>query len=156
MPSPYDQTLMNLASALPQVARAYRAAVDKVAAEYGLSQASGLPVLIMGRMGEGVRCGVLADRLGIEASTLVRVTDQLIESGLVERRDDEQDRRAKTLHLTAEGASRASKMEQALIPFRRHLFADIAEEDVHACLRVLDGLSAAIIANSHASGSKAA
>jgi MarR family transcriptional regulator for hemolysin len=156
MPSPYDQTLMNLASALPQVARAYRSAVDKVAAEYGLSQASGLPVLIMGRMGEGVRCGVLADRLGIEASTLVRVTDQLIESGLVERRDDEQDRRAKTLHLTAEGASRASKMEQALIPFRRHLFADIAEEDVHACLRVLNGLAAAIIANSHASGSKAA
>lgn len=156
MPSPYDQTLMTLASALPQVARAYRAAVDKVAAEYGLSQASGLPVLIMGRMGEGVRCGVLADRLGIEASTLVRVTDQLIESGLVERRDDEQDRRAKTLHLTAEGASRASKMEQALIPFRRRLFADIAEEDVHACLRVLNGLTAAIIANSHASGSKAA
>lgn len=156
MPTPYDQTLITLASALPQVARAYRSAVDKVAAEYGLSQATGLPVLMIGRLGDGVRPGVLADHLGIEASTLVRVTDQLIESGLVERRDDALDRRAKTLHLTEEGACRAKKMEQALVPFRRHLFADIAEEDVHACLRVFNGLTAAIIANNHASVHKAA
>jgi MarR family transcriptional regulator for hemolysin len=153
----YDQTLITLAAALPQVTRAYRAAVDKVAAEFGLSQATGLPVLIMGRMGgEGVRCGVLADRLGVEASTLVRVTDHLIESGLVERREDEQDRRAKTLHLTPEGASRAQKMEQALLPFRRKLFANIAENDVYACLRVLDGLAAAITDLNHAEGRKAA
>jgi MarR family transcriptional regulator for hemolysin len=152
----YDQTLMTLASALPQVARAYRAAVDKVAAEYGLSQATGLPVLIMGRLGEGVRCGVLADRLGVEASSLVRVTDLLLESGLVERREDEHDRRAKTLHLTPEGASRAQKMEKALLPFRRKLFANIAENDVYACLRVLDGLAAAIAETDHAPGRKAA
>lgn len=156
MPSPYDQTLMTLASALPQVARAYRSAVDKVAAEYGLSQATGLPVLFLSRMGDGVRPGTLADRLGIEASTLVRVTDQLIESGLVERRDDVLDRRAKTLHLTAEGVCRARKMEQALIPFRRQLFAGIAEEDVHACLRVFNRLNAAIFATNNACGRKAA
>jgi MarR family transcriptional regulator for hemolysin len=152
----YDQKLMTLGSTLPQVTRAYRAAVDKVAAEYGLSQATGLPVLIMGRMGEGVRCGVLADRLGVEASTLVRVTDHLIESGLVERREDEQDRRAKTLHLTPEGASRAQKMEEALLPFRRKMFANIAENDVYACLRVFEGLTAAIAEFNQASGRKAA
>ncbi|GAB3459099.1 MarR family winged helix-turn-helix transcriptional regulator [Massilia terrae] len=143
MPS-YDQTLMTLVSMLPQVGRAYRAAVDKVTSEYGLSQATGLPVLIMGRLGEGVRCGVLADTLGVEPSSLVRVTDHLIEIGLVERREDAIDRRAKTLHLTAEGARRAAGMEEALIPFRRKLFADIAEDDVHACMRVLTGLTAAI------------
>jgi MarR family transcriptional regulator for hemolysin len=156
MPTPYDQTLMTLASSLPQVARSYRAAVDKVAAEFGLSQATGLPVLFMGRMGGGVRCGVLAERLGVEASSLVRVIDHLVETGLVERRGDEIDRRAKTVHLTAEGASRAGKMEQALVPFRRQLFADIAEEDIHACLRVFNGLTAAIAAHNHASGRKAA
>jgi MarR family transcriptional regulator for hemolysin len=152
----YDQTLMTLATSLAHVARTYRAAVDKVAAEYGLSQATGLPVLFMGRLGEGVRSGVLADRLGVEPSSLVRVVDHLIESGLVVRHEDAQDRRAKTLRLTDEGMARAAGMEQALVPFRRHLFADIAEADVHACLRVLDGLNAAIVANNRASGSKAA
>lgn len=155
MPTPYDQTLMTLATSLGQVARAYRAAVDKVAAEYSLSQATGLPVLLMGRIGEGVRCGVLADLLGVEAPSLVRVTDQLVESGLVERREDAHDRRAKTLHLTDEGKRRAAAMEEALVPFRRQLFADVAEDDVYACVRVLQGLSAAISSH-HASGRKAA
>jgi MarR family transcriptional regulator, transcriptional regulator for hemolysin len=152
----YDQTLMTLASMLPQVARAYRAAVDKVAAEYGLSQATGLPVLIMGRLGEAVRCGVLAEQLGVEPSTLVRVTDHLIEVGLVERHDDPHDRRAKTLTLTDEGARRAAGMEEALVPFRRKLFADIAREDVDACLRVLGGLSTAIAAQHGGTGRKQA
>jgi MarR family transcriptional regulator for hemolysin len=98
---------------------------------------------------------VLADTLGIEAPSLVRVTDHLIESGLVERREDAQDRRAKTLHLTEEGKRRAAQMEEALMPFRRKLFSDIAEDDVHACLRVLDGLNAAVAAHNHAPGRKA-
>jgi MarR family transcriptional regulator for hemolysin len=152
----YDQTLMTLASSLASVARTYRAAVDKVAAEYGLSQATGLPVLMLGRAGDGVRCGVLAETLGVEAPSLVRVTDHLIDSGLVERREDIHDRRAKTLHLTDEGKLRAAAMEKALLPFRRKLFANIAENDVYACQRVLDGLAAAIAEANPAVGRKAA
>jgi MarR family transcriptional regulator for hemolysin len=156
MPSSFDQTLMTLASSLGPVSRAYRAAVDKVAAEYGLSQATGLPVLLLGRLGDGVRCGVLAESLGVEAPSLVRVTDHLIESGLVERREDAHDRRAKTLHLTDEGKRRAAKMEEALVPFRRQLFDGIAEADVDACLRVLGQLSGAIAVFNQASGRKQA
>jgi MarR family transcriptional regulator, transcriptional regulator for hemolysin len=152
----YDQTLMTLAASLSSVSRAYRATVDKVAAEYGLSQATGLPVLLMGRLGDGVRCGVLADALGVEASSLVRVIDHLIDSKLVERREDAQDRRAKTLHLTDEGRSRAADMEKALVPFRRKLFAHIDKDDVAACQRVLDGLAAAIAQVNPAPGRKAA
>jgi MarR family transcriptional regulator for hemolysin len=156
MPTTYDQTLMTLASALGPVSRAYRAAVDKVASEYGLSQATGLPVLLLGRLGDGVRCGVLAESLGVEAPSLVRVTDHLIESGLVERREDALDRRAKTLHLTAEGKRRAAKMEEALVPFRRQLFEGIADADIDACLRVLNQLDAAIAVFNQASGRKQA
>jgi MarR family transcriptional regulator, transcriptional regulator for hemolysin len=156
MPTTYDQTLMTLASALGPVSRAYRAAVDKVASEYGLSQATGLPVLLLGRLGDGVRCGVLAESLGVEAPSLVRVTDHLIESGLVERREDAHDRRAKTLHLTAEGKRRAAKMEEALVPFRRRLFDGISEADIDACLRVLHQLDAAVAVFNQASGRKAA
>jgi MarR family transcriptional regulator for hemolysin len=76
-----DQTLSSLTAALTHASRAYRAAADKVASDFGLSQATGLPVLVISRFGEnGVRPGVLAETLSLEASSLVRVVDHLIES----------------------------------------------------------------------------
>jgi len=136
-----DQTLSSLTAALTHASRAYRAAADKVAADYGLSQATGLPVLVISRFGEnGVRPGVLAETLSLEASSLVRVVDQLIESGLLERHEDPHDRRAKILRLTAEGRKTAERMDQALRPFRRKLFGAFDPADVDACLRVLSGL----------------
>jgi MarR family transcriptional regulator for hemolysin len=139
-----DHTLMSLTAALTQASRAYKSVADKVASEYGLSQATGLPVLVIGRLGGPVRPGALADALGLEPSSLVRVVDHLIESGLLERHEDPQDRRAKILQLTAEGKKTATVMEEALIPFRRQLFGSFDRADIEACLRVLTGLNALI------------
>ena len=136
-----DQTLSSLTAALTYASRAYRAAADKVAADFGLSQATGLPVLVISRSGEaGIRPGALAEMLSLEPSSLVRVVDQLIGNGLVARHDDPQDRRAKILQLTEEGRKTAALMDQALTPFRRKLFSGFDPADVEACLRVLSGL----------------
>ncbi|HBF49815.1 MAG TPA: MarR family transcriptional regulator [Massilia sp.] len=143
--NPLDQTLMQLTATLTHASRAYKAMADKVASQYSLSQATALPVLILGRLGQdGVRPGVLADALGLEASSLVRVIDLLIENGLVARHEDPQDRRAKLLQLTADGKTRAAQMEEALIPFRRNLFAEFDQADIDTCLRVLTGLQSKI------------
>jgi MarR family transcriptional regulator for hemolysin len=140
-----DQTLSSLTAALTHASRAYRAAADKVASDFGLSQATGLPVLVISRFGEsGVRPGILAETLSLEASSLVRIVDHLIESGLVARHEDPQDRRAKILRLTGEGLKTAALMDQALTPFRRKLFGAFDPADVEATLRVLSGLPAAI------------
>ena len=140
-----DQTLASLTTALTYASRAYRAAADKVAADFGLSQATGLPVLVISRSGDdGMRPGVLAEMLSLEPSSLVRVVDHLIGSGLLARHDDTQDRRAKILRLTEEGKKTAALMDQALKPFRRQLFGGFEEGDVEACLRVLSGLPGAI------------
>jgi len=140
-----DQTLSSLTAALTHASRAYRAAADKVGAAYGLSQATGLPVLVISRFGEaGVRPGILAETLSLEPSSLVRVVDQLIEARLLERHEDPHDRRARILRLTAEGEKTAQRMDQALTPFRRKLFGDFDPADIEACLRVLAGLPAAI------------
>jgi MarR family transcriptional regulator for hemolysin len=144
MPLP-DQTLSSLTAALTYAARAYRAAADKVAADYGLSQATGLPVLVVSRSGsDGIRPGTLAEMLSLEPSSLVRIVDQLIHSGLLARHEDPQDRRAKILRLTEEGQKTAALMDQALTPFRRKLFGEFPEADVEACLRVLSGLPGVI------------
>ena len=142
-----DQTYIHLATALAQASRAYRAGADKVAASYGLSEATGLPVLLIGRFGEpGVRPGVLADALGLEPSSLVRVIDQLIGANLLQRQDDAHDRRAKILSLTDAGRHVASLMENALLPFRKQVFGAFDPADVEACLRVLAGLPQAVAA----------
>lgn len=139
-----DQTLMQLTMTLTRVSRAYKSAADKMASDFNLSQASAWPVVMIGRLGDGVRPGTLAEALGIEAPSLVRVIDQLVDAGLVERFEDASDRRAKTLHLTAEGRRRAQKIEKALIPFRRALFNEIDEKDIAACKRVFDALGTAL------------
>jgi MarR family transcriptional regulator for hemolysin len=74
----------------------------------------------------------------------VRVIDQVIAAGLVERKEDASDRRAKTLHLTPEGRRHAEQLEKALVSFRRKLFRGVPEDDIDACNRVFEALSQAI------------
>ncbi len=131
---------------LAQVARAYTSAADKLASNFGLSQAAAWPAVMIGRMGgeHGVRPGTVADMLKLEPSSVVRVIDQLIDSGLVERQDDPNDRRAKLLRLTPEGKIRVEQIEKALLPFRRNLLKGVSIADLEACQRVFEALSASI------------
>lgn len=98
-----DQALMHLSMSLAQVSRAYRSVADKVIGDYGLSQATAWPLLMIGRLGEGVRPGAVADSLGLEPSSLVRVLDQLVEAGLRYRKFCQQFESMRThqLHVLA-------------------------------------------------------
>ncbi|MEB3097297.1 MarR family transcriptional regulator [Achromobacter sp. D10] len=140
MNTPTDSQLMATTSALMVLSRAYRGAADKALADYGLSQATAWPVILAGRLGDGVRQGALAEALGVEGPSLVRVLDQLVAAGLMERREDAHDRRAKTLHLTDSGHALRAKVEDVLVDLRRRLFRDVSEADLEACLRVFDCL----------------
>lgn len=104
-----DNRLMAMTANLMVLSRAYRSAADKALADFGLSQATAWPVILTGRLGDGVRQGALAEALGVEGPSLVRVLDQLVAAGLIERREDPQDRRARTLHLTPAGQSCANR-----------------------------------------------
>jgi MarR family transcriptional regulator for hemolysin len=136
----FDQTLMDLTMTLTHAARSYIGATDKMAGAFDLSHATAWPIVMIGRLGDGVRPGTVANALGLEPPSLVRVIEQLVVAKLVERRDDPGDRRAKTLHLTASGRSSAVRLEAALSPFRRQLFANIDAADIAACARVLTQL----------------
>lgn len=141
----FDQVLMGLTIRLAHVARAYKSAADQLTADFGLSHAAAWPMVMIGRMGEGVRPGAVAEQLGLEPPSLVRVIDQLVSAGLVVRRDDPSDRRAKALYLTTTGKTRAAALEAALVPFRAKLFEKIDKADIAACARVLECLDDAIV-----------
>jgi MarR family transcriptional regulator for hemolysin len=137
MTKPTPQALrMSFAIALPPLHRAYRAAADKAVAHVGLSQALAWPVVFLGRLGGDVRPGVLAEALGIEAPSLARSLDQLVDSGLAERREDPNDRRAKILNLTPAGHAARDQIEAALHEMRDRVFDGVSEKDLATCLRV--------------------
>ncbi len=85
---------------------------------------------MLSRQGENVRQGVLAEELGIEGPSLVRLIDLLQTEGLVERREDPTDRRAKTLHLTPAGEAKVERTNRILRRVRASLLKDIGSEEL--------------------------
>lgn len=130
--------------AVLRLARIYRREVNRALAEHGLSDARALPVLHIARAGGGMRQGVLAEELGVEGPSLVRVLDQLCAAGLVERRDDPADGRAKTLHLTDDGAALAVIAEDTVQAVRSRLLVGVSDEDLAATLRTFAAFEAAL------------
>ncbi|WP_313621859.1 MarR family winged helix-turn-helix transcriptional regulator [Achromobacter sp.] len=141
---PTDSQLMATTANLMVLSRAYRGAADKALADYGLSQATAWPVILAGRLGDGVRQGALAEALGVEGPSLVRVLDQLVAAGLMERREDPHDRRARTLHLTEAGHALRAQVEDVLVELRRRIFQGVSESDLEACLRVFESLKVSL------------
>jgi MarR family transcriptional regulator for hemolysin len=132
--------VVKLDAAFSKLQRSYRAAADKAVAHVGLSHALARPLMSIGRLGGGVRHGVVAESLGVESPSLVRSIDHLVQAGLAERREDAADARARTLHLTPAGTQAWEQIEAALDAFRTHVFAGIPEAELAACLRVFDAL----------------
>ena len=135
---------LQLTSDLIQIARIYRKKVSRALSAYGISESQAFPVLHIARFGGGMRQNILAEEIGMEGPSLVRLLDQLCAQGLVERRDDSIDRRAKTMHLTTSGEELAVMVEDALGKIRKRLLISISDADLKATLRVLATLQAGL------------
>jgi MarR family transcriptional regulator, transcriptional regulator for hemolysin len=83
---------------LNDVARLLRTYADHKAAQFGITRAQ-WAVLVRLERSEGLNQTELADMLDLQPITLTRLLDKLSDSGLIERRPDPSDRRAKRLFL---------------------------------------------------------
>jgi len=136
----------DMISLITIVSRAYRKVVNRILAAHGLSDSQALPILLLGRLGDGVRTGVLAEQVGVEVPSLIRQIDQLCAAGLMERRDDPADGRAKTLHLTEAGRAQAAVIETLFLDARSRMLCHINDEDLATMLASLRGFEAALAA----------
>src|SRR5580704_19307784 len=84
---------------LNDVARLLRTYADYRAAQFGMTRAQ-WAVLVRLDLYEGLNQSELAEMLDLQPITLTRLLDKLCDSGLIERRPDPDDRRAKRLFLT--------------------------------------------------------
>jgi MarR family transcriptional regulator for hemolysin len=115
---------------IARLGRLWRRESDQALSEHGLSYATAIPLMVLSRQGKSVRQGVLADELGIEGPSLVRLIDLLEAEGLVERREDPTDRRAKTLHLTTLGETKVEEINRVLRRLRAALLKDIGSDEL--------------------------
>ena len=72
------------------------------AREQGLSMAQIGPLMHLSRLGASGVSGI-AEHLGVSSAAASQMLDRLVQSGLVNRTEDPQDRRAKQVILTARG-----------------------------------------------------
>lgn len=83
---------------LNDVARMLRTCADHKAAQFGITRAQWVVLVRLDRS-EGLKQSELAEVLDLQPISLTRLLDRLCECGLIERRPDPVDRRAKRLFL---------------------------------------------------------
>ena len=82
----------------------------------------------------------LVERSMIDASTMVKVIDELEERGLAERRVDPEDRRRRAVHLTAEGRKTLGRARKVALATADDVFGALDDEEratLQALLRKL-------------------
>jgi MarR family transcriptional regulator for hemolysin len=137
MAPPQSHVQAELGLLVARLARVWRRKADQALSAHGLSEATAHPLLILSRNGKDVRQGILAEELGIEGPSLVRLIDLLAAEGLVERREDPTDRRAKMLHITALGEAKTEEITRVLRRVRTELFKDVTPGELATTFEVL-------------------
>ena len=132
---------------LVQMAHRWRRVLDAALRPVGLSQSTWRALVHLAHMGDGILQKDLAIGMGIEGPSLVRLLDNLEKDGLIDRRADDRDRRAKALYLTPLGRARHRDVTTIADAVRAQLLANSSEADMRTCLKVFDEIRA--IAEQH-------
>lgn len=114
---------------ISDVGRLLRTLADQRARRLGITRAQ-WAVMARLEQSEGLKQSELAEMLDIQPITLTRLVDRLCANGMVERRPDPNDRRAKRLHLT---------------PLARPLMDRLADMGQDMMKTVLDGFDLATV-----------
>ena len=117
------------------LARRWRRAVEARLAAAGLTAATWIPLVHLNETGGGITQKELAALVGVDGSSLVRVLDILAREGLIERRRDAADGRARLIHLTPEGEARVGGILRELGKAEQAILAGLSDQDIATMLR---------------------
>jgi MarR family transcriptional regulator for hemolysin len=126
---------------LARTARLWRTKLDERLAPLGLTQARWITLLHLSKAASGIPQRALAEQIGVEGPTLVRVLDGLERMALIRRSDTPGDRRAKTVHLTPAAAPMLAEISRLATELREEILFGIDEDDLTVCQRVFEQIS---------------
>ncbi len=145
---------------MTEIARLYRAEIDRRISHSGLDMTAGEGrVLVHAATNGPVRQNVLADRMGVEAMTLCAFLDRLEARGLIERKPDPKDRRAKLVVVTPAAKGVLASIGEVSAGLRSAVSADMSDAQwyaLHVLLRRVRDRLSTIKAESRQQGGQAA
>lgn len=139
-----DRLRDGFGSLIATVGRQWRRAVDLRLQPFGLTEATWLPLLHLHRAPAPMRQKDLAASLALDSSSVVRLLNGLQGAGLVERREEAADRRAKTILLTDQGRATVTQVEAVSRQVRQEALAGLDEAALEGAALVLRQVSSAL------------
>jgi len=135
-PVPTTKELFGIA--IGDCARIWRNKVNERLRPLGLSQATWLTLWNLSWFPDGLGQAELAERLGIEGPTLVRLLDRLEKDGLVQRVASVGDRRRKVVVLTESARPLLAQVKKIIADLRMDVMQAIPDDQLEAGLRLLN------------------
>jgi len=132
-----DDRLRNFGFLLKELSRRYVQRFEVRARELSLNLAQ-CKVLVRLEKNEGVSQARLAELAEVDAMTMVRILDRMEADGLLERRPDPADRRARCLYLTPKAKPILSEIWRLSEETREELFAGVGKADRELFMAVLE------------------
>src|ERR1700761_1170542 len=132
-----DDRLRNFGFLLKEVSRRYVNRFEVRAAEMPLNL-SQCKALVRLEKNEGVSQARLAELAEVDPMTMVRILDRMEADGVLERRPDPPDRRARCLYLTPKAKPVLDQIWQLSDEIRAEMFTGIAKTDRDVFMGVLE------------------
>ena len=138
MKKPQQQLRDGFASLIARAGRQWRRAVDRRLHPFGQTEATWLPLIHLARAPVPMRQKDLAASLVLDGSSIVRLLDALETASLIERREEDTDRRAKTVSLTTRGLTIIDQVEAASREVRNATLVGLSADEIEIASRVLE------------------
>jgi len=145
-----EDRLRNFGFLLKEVSRRYVNRFEVRAREISLNLAQA-KALVRLEKNEGVSQARLAELAEVDPMTMVRILDRMEAEGLLERRPDPADRRARCLFLTAKARPILSEIWRLSDEIRAELFAGVSKDEREQFMAVLERLYDNILPSSERS-----
>lgn len=144
-----NQTLRQTTPSRREEADALRLAITRTARRLRQEAGGGLSPTVIAALASIERHqvltpGELARIEGVQRPTVTRVVNRLVEAGLIERREDPEDRRSALLSVSDEGHSYLDAHRSRKSAWLANLIEEMPEEDAETLARAAEILSQAL------------
>jgi len=120
------------------VARAHRAVLDKLTAQYGLHPAQHRMLVLLSLAETPPSQKELCEKFGITAATVAVTLAKLEEEGLICRTRSKEDNRVNRVQITEKGNELLSETRVDFDRADEQAFSDFTQDELHTLLRLLE------------------